>query len=211
MTYLPYVVGIGLLVMLFVVYYLTTKSPFSKLYEGADGRPSTSKFQFFLWTAVVIFSYAALYTVKLHNKQFDPITNLPSNVLIAMGMSVVSASTAKAITTSYVNTNRITKSTVTRDEGRFGHIFQDDSGVPDLSKLQIIAWTFICIATYLIVVGQHITTNDPTIPDIDNSLMALMGLGHAAYLGKKAVTQDTPGATTVQPPTPPKVTGAGAG
>jgi len=192
MHFLPYAVGLLFVIALIVFYKTTTRESLFRLFEGADGRPSTSKCQFFLWTVVVLFSYAALYTVKLMQHSFGPIEKLPENVLIAMGMSVISASTAKAITTSYVNTGRISKSNISPNAARFGDIFQDDSGVPDLSKLQLLAWTSISIATYLIVVGQHIAGGDPSIPDIDKSLMALMGLGHAAYLGKKAVSQDTP-------------------
>jgi hypothetical protein len=204
MPSLPYVVGVFSVAVLFLLYKVTTKERFSRLYEGADGRPSTSKFQFFLWTMVVILTYTALYTVKLIHRQFDPITYLPQNLLIAIGMSVISASAAKAITVSYINTGRISKVPVASGKGQFGDIFQDDSGVPDLSKLQMIAWTFISIVTYLVVVGQHIANADPRIPDIDSSLMALMGLGHAAYLGKKAVNTSTGVGTT------PPGTGAGA-
>jgi hypothetical protein len=197
--YLPYAVGVAFVLALFILYKATTKASFAKLYEGADGRPSTSKFQFFLWTAVVLFSYPALYTVRL---LYPPASggpiSLPDNLLIALGMSVISASAAKAITVSYVNTNRIAKSS--KSGGQFGDIFQDDSGVPDLSKLQMIAWTFIAIATYLIAVGHNIATNNPEVPNIDKSLMALMGLGHSAYLAKKAVSSDTP--DTVKPVTP---------
>jgi len=193
MSYLPYMVGALSLLILYIVYKATTGDSASRLYEGADGRPSTSKFQFFLWTIVVIFSYPALYTVKLlqNPPNFSPITSLPDNLLIAIGMSVVSVSAAKAITVSYVTTNRIAKSQVASGKGKFGDIFQDDSGVPDLGKVQIMAWTFIAIVSYLIAIGHNISTNNPELPNIDKSLMALMGLGHAAYLGKKVVTQDT--------------------
>ena len=204
MPYLPYGVGVAFVIALFGVYKLTTRAGFSTLFEGADGRLSTSKFQFFLWTIVVVFSYAALYTLKLlpPAPHFDPLSSLPENVLIALGMSVASASAAKVITVSYVNTNRISKPPSTSG-GKFGEIFQDDSGVPDLSKLQMIAWTFIAIATYLIAVGHNLITQNPELPDIDKSLMVLMGLGHTAYLAKKAVSSDTPDtAPNVEPGAP---------
>lgn len=216
MAYLPYAVGVGFVIVFFGVYKLTTKDGFSKLYEGADGRLSTSKFQFFVWTVVVIFSYAAIYTLKLMPPapHFDPISSLPDNVLIALGMSVASASAAKAITVSYVNTNRISKP-ASKKESRFGQIFEDDSGVPDLSKLQMIAWTFIALATYFIAVCHNVASHKPELPDIDKSLMALMGLGHTAYLAKKAVSSDTTDTVANQssPPAsePTKAAGTAAG
>jgi hypothetical protein len=192
--YLPYVVGVAALIVLFIIIKIAGKVKIAQCYEGADGRPSTSKFQFFLWTVVIIFSFTALLTWKFQHHQFQQFPgDLPANVLIAMGISIASASTAKAITTSFINTQRITKDSIQSGTGHFGQIFQDDSGFPDLSKIQMITWTFIAAAAYLIVVchdlmGQTITQ----LPDIDKSLMALMGLGSAAYLGKKAVDQTTP-------------------
>jgi hypothetical protein len=149
-----------------------------------------------LWTGVVLFSYVAVYSVKLLHPSagIEPIASLPENVLIALGMSVVSASAAKAITVSYVSTNRIAKSN-NASGGSFGDIFQDDSGVPDLSKLQMIAWTFIALATYLIAVAHNISASKA-----EKSLMALMGLGHTAYLAKKAVSTDASSAKPVAAP-----------
>jgi len=92
---------------------------------------------------------------------------------------------------SYISTGRIAKSAVPSGSSSFGAIFQDDAGFPDLSKVQMIAWTFIAIVTYLIAVGSRIhQRNYCSLPDIDSALMVLMGLGHGAYLGKKLVTQD---------------------
>lgn len=205
MEYWPYVIGVGFVLVVFAFYKLAIGGAFSRLYEGADGRLSTSKFQFFLWTIVVLFSYATLFAVKLLQSppNFNPITSLPENVLIALGMSVVSASGAKAITVNYINTNRISKAPP-RGGRKIGQIFQDDSGVPDLSKLQMIAWTFIAIVTYLIAVVHNVSVPNAELPDIDKSLMALMGLGHTAYLAKKAVSTDTAPAGTTQPPTNPQ-------
>ena len=216
MAYLPYVVGVGFVVLFFGLYKLTTGAGFSKLYEGTDGRLSTSKFQFFLWTVVVVFSYAALYTLKLSlpGSRFEALPSLPENVLIALGISVLSASAAKAITVSYINTNKISKPPLSSG-ARFGQLFQDDSGKPDLSKLQVIAWTFIALATYLIAVGHNLASQNPALPDIDKSLMALMGLGHGAYLATKAVSSDTtttaPNAAPGGPPSTSKAVGTAAG
>src|SRR5437764_9987016 len=98
---LPYIIGIASVIVLYVIAKIATGGTIAKLYEGADGRASTSKFQFFLWTVVVIFSFTALLTLKFQQSNFEPLTaDLPANVLIALGMSVASASTAKAITAS---------------------------------------------------------------------------------------------------------------
>ena len=76
-----------------------------------------------------------------------------------------------------------------------GAIVKDDTGFPDLSKMQMMAWTVIAIGTYVIEVvsaihGASVTksTEALKLPDIDSALMVLMGLGQGAYIGKKLVT-----------------------
>src|SRR5260221_13517754 len=125
--WLPYFSGGISVVVLFVITKIATGGTVAKLYEGADGRPSTSKFQVLLWTAAVIFSFTALFTGKLQKSDFSPNGDLPNNVLIAMGISIASASAAKAITTNYVNINRIDKKPIPSGSGHFGQIFQADS------------------------------------------------------------------------------------
>ncbi|HLJ30396.1 MAG TPA: hypothetical protein VKY85_27065 [Candidatus Angelobacter sp.] len=220
---LAYLVGTLSVVALYVIAKAATGGTIRKLCDGADGRPSTSKFQFFLWTAIVLFSFTALLAIKFtssDSNKWEPLqANLPSNVLIVLGISVASAGSAKAITTSYSKTGRIQKKGVAPSKGRFADVFADDDGQPDLSKIQVIAWTFVAIVAYLITVCHHISATDlTTIPDIDKSLIALMGLGHAAYLGNKAVENVTPAGAKVQtepdgkaPDRPEGATGAAAG
>ncbi len=73
---------------------------------------------------------------------------------------------------------------------------EDDDGAPDLGKIQLLAWTFIAVAVYLFSLSQQIALREPlrlltelpnvsSLPDIDGTLMALMGLGQGGYLGKK--------------------------
>lgn len=188
---MPYLVGVGSLFVLWVLYGVASDWNPWLLVQGADGRPSTSKFQFWLWTGGIIFSYSAIFSMKVAAGNYDPISEIPKNVLIAMGMSALSATVAKGITVGYVSSGRITKPAPTPETSGVGAILQDDTGFPDLSKVQMIAWTLIAIVTYLIAVASRIHTgNFQGLPDIDSALMVLMGIGHGAYLGKKLVSQD---------------------
>jgi hypothetical protein len=84
-------------------------------------------------------------------------------------------------------------------------VFQEDNGTLDLSKCQMLAWTFIAIVIYLVGVDTLLpkiaagAVTQLGLPDIDASLMVLMGLGHGAYLGKKLVTTNTPRLTGLAP------------
>jgi len=159
---------------------------------GADGRLSTSKFQFFMWTAIVVFVYAWVYAVRAKSGQSGGADDFPQNVLIAMGFSVVTVAGAKGITVSYLKSGQIDK-----DGGpATGGLFSDDAGLPDLTKIQMLVWTFIAGAVYVFQVAH---LSDAALvakfPDIDGALMVLMGLGQGAYLGNKLVSTNTPSPT----------------
>jgi len=73
-------------------------------------------------------------------------------------------------------------------------IFLDAKGRPDLGKVQVILWTLIAIGVFLSHVFLSMSTAGvcnanqeclTTIPDIGQTLMVLMGLGHGAYIGNK--------------------------
>jgi hypothetical protein len=180
---------------------------------GADGRLSTSKFQFFVWTGVVVFVYVLLFAT-LDEKHRAILSNIPTNVLLVMGFSVTTAVGAKGITVSYLNSGQIAKSASTQaggDASLSGLVTHDDSNTPDLTKLQMLIWTAIATAVYLYHVHQTMVgiagcnlAGNPSdalckFPDIDQSLMILMGISQGAYLGNKLVTAGAPQITGISP------------
>jgi hypothetical protein len=255
-----YLSAAAVLGVLYVLYRMLSGNwnPF-KLIEGADGRPSTSKFQFFLWTVVVVFGYTAIYAARASKHEYGAIDDIPKNVLLAMGFSAATAVAAKGITVSYIDNKKVQKTSVGDAQPSSapatagvvpvsvpaiagaspapvlagvtpvpqpkatgpGAIFQDDEGVPDLSKVQMVAWTLIAAGMYLISMGGQINrivdgVDLPAMPDIDATLMVLMGLGQGAYLGKKLTTTDVPrptglSVTSGKPPLDIVVQGAGFG
>jgi len=79
----PYFAGTLSLILIYLLFSIISWS-FSKpavprarfsswntvnLFRGIDGRLSTSKFQFFVWTVVIIFSYIAVYTAIYERKR----------------------------------------------------------------------------------------------------------------------------------------------
>lgn len=201
---LIYGTGTLVLIVLWILYGVLGGSwnPW-KLVEGSDGRASTSKLQWFLWTVVVIFSYSAFYASRAWRGTFSSVNGIPQNLLIAMGLSITTMAAAKGITVSYLANGRIVKPAAGSNGPMQkaigpGAIFQDDDGCPDLSKIQMMAWTFIAIGIYLISIWNAIDSalisekqaSDllSSLPDIDATLMVLMGLGQGAYLGKKLTT-----------------------
>jgi hypothetical protein len=197
---MEYLSGIVVLAVFWILYGITGhKWNLWRLVEGADGRSSTSKLQWFLWTVVFIFSYIVIYTARIMKGHFEPIAEIPANVLIAIGFSITTTTAAKAITVSYVSRGRVVKTKVGPKDARWGSIFQDDEGFPDLSKTQMVAWTLIAILVYFIRLVNQVKSELPQLPDIDPALMVLMGLGQGAYLGKKLTTTSVPRLTGLSP------------
>jgi hypothetical protein len=189
------------------------------LIRGEDGRLSTSKFQFFWWTGVVVFSYVALFAADAQNTwgsmscpkttavepaaqrtdPWCPISGIPPNVLLAMGFSLITLATAKGVTSAYVSSGRIIKSQGTPSIADL--VSQDGVASPDLAKVQMLTWTLVATATYLLsTVAAVPHFSGGSLPDISSALMVLMGLGQGAYLGNKIVTSQNIVINRLDPP-----------
>ena len=170
------------------------------IYEGSDKSSSTSKFQFFLWTAIAFWAYIAILSDRIFmHGEFDPIVQIPENLILAMGLSTTTMLAAKGITSSYSDQGLVAKSTVDQEKAKSqikGGLFLDDDGNPDLSKIQVLGWTFIAAAIFILSTWNAIRAIavPQGLPDIDSSVLWLMGIGQGAYIGKKLVTKEDPNA-----------------
>ena len=184
---LAYAIGILVLLILWFLYYLATgEKDFRKYFMGADGLLSTSKFQFFLWTIIVIFAYVTIFSARALNGDFDVISTLPENLLIAMGATVTTTATSKAIAVSKNNGKNLKNNDNKTENLKIRYLFKDDDDKKhDLSKIQMLAWTFIAIGIFIIRLLYEVERGNINIPDIDTALIVLMGLGQGAYLGMK--------------------------
>jgi hypothetical protein len=207
----PYTWGVAVIAMLYLIggLYGGAWNPM-KLVEGSDGRPSSSKFQWLFWTVIVLFSYVVLYVTRARFGYDEGMAEIPTNVLYAMGFSAMTLTAAKGVTVGYVNSGRLTKTeAATREDRSISRLLTDDEGYPDLTKIQMMAWTLLTGAIYLTRVMQltyaniHRDADLLQMPDIDKSLMLLMGLGQGTYLGKKVTSMDsrlgTAGGGTAKP------------
>jgi hypothetical protein len=213
---LSYVTGFaGLALFWFILLIATGKHPWA-LVMGEDGLRSTSKFQMLVWTAAVVFAFLAIYFIRFINGSQE-LPTVPTHLLIAMGISVATAVSAKSIAvTSQAKSDAATaaaniavaaaatagvqvvtpSSAPTPDQSG---ILADDSGSPDLGKVQLVLWTLIAVGVFLSQVvdllhypghcppgaNSPCTVGNMGLPDISQTLMILMGLGHGAYIGKK--------------------------
>jgi hypothetical protein len=240
---------IGLAALLFIefgVFFGTGSWNPANVVLGEDGKPSTSKFQWFLWLIVVLFAYVLLWVLRARQGDYGAIRDLPTNVLVVLGFSTATAVAAKGIAvgndkkvaaqaqaaaaqaavaqaaaaqaqaaalTAPGNAALAAAALVAQTQaaagvahvpvapaapavavpaGRPKGIMVDDSplALPDIGKIQMVAFTFVTIGIFLATLIHQVAT-DPvvtTMPDIDSSLLALMGISQAGYLGKKIVS-----------------------
>ncbi len=229
-----YLGALGVLIAYLLLAALGGNGDPRKCFEGADGRLSTSKFQFFVWTGAIVFAYTAIVFARASRGNHEVLADIPPHLLTVMGFSAATLAVAKGITVGYIGNNRLAKvgpdSTPSdsvlaiqaqmqprRPKGRgLAGLVQDDDGVADLSKIQMLVWTAIAVGIFATALGSTVSTiidpkaapwpvpigtPDPWpglgLPDIDGSLMVLMGLSQGAYLGKKLTTLDQPKLTGV--------------
>lgn len=195
------VVGITVLAILYLLYRLFSDTwKLSPLYKGADARPSTSKFQAFIWTVIAIFAYSGIYALRASTGSFQAVSEVPTNLMLAMGFTFTTLAAAKGITVSYVRSGQVTKTGPAADEAT--SVAREDGGEIDLTKIQMLAWTYIAAAVYLFHLVHFFNVypgGGEQFPDIDDALMVLMGLSQGLYVGKKLATTDTPALTAIGP------------
>ena len=158
------------------------------MYKGQDGATSSSKFQFLLWVCVVLYAYIIIVSDAYMNHRMGSLgLSVPDNLLLAMGLSTTTMLAAKGITSKYVEEKKRDKSDTK------GGLFYDDHGYPDLSQIQLISWTVIGIGIFLLKTLSDVIGSSGAVsglPDIDQTLLMLMGIGQGAYIGKKIITKD---------------------
>lgn len=202
-----YADGILVLIVLWLVCGATYAWNPWRLVEGFDRSTSTSKAQFFFWTIAGLFGYTAFFLAWMHQKLILPPGVVPSFpamapwLISAVGLSGTTAVAAKGITSGYVSTGRIKKTSTDQPKGG---LLLDDTGFPELVKIQLMAWTAIAIGVFLSKLALQIHQGDfSTFPDVDGTLLALLGIGQGSYVGKKLASIDPPAAAPAAQPVAP--------
>jgi IPT/TIG domain len=211
--WLAVLIGLAVLAVLGLVVAIPTGGKPWRLVDGSDGRPSTSKFQWLLWLVVILFAYTVLWVVRARQGDYSAITQVPVNLLTVLGFSTGTAAAAKGITAGYVQSNRVAKPKAppAGKNGKSapagsqqGGLVQDDTGVPDLAKLQMVGFTLIAVGIFVATLIHQVASHPviTSLPNIDSSLLVLMGISQGGYLGKKLVSF---GAPALYPPNPAEV------
>lgn len=187
------ILAIGVLAALWLVfaYWIGFSWPL-RVSDGADGRPSTSKFQFFLWTAVIIWGYSAVAARRAIDGGDLAGIGIEQNLFLLMGLGAGTAVAAKIVTV-----NRGGRPPLADPAARtYRSLIADDGNNPALEKIQVLAWTFVAAGAFILSVWQSIAADStPTaLPNVADPLLVLLGVGQVAYVGVKAIRTTAPAA-----------------
>ena len=125
---------------------------------------------------------------------------LLGSYLVLLGIPAAAGVTAKGIVESRNQNGTITKTQATKAEEKLGprvaQIFSADDGTTDIGDFQYLVFNIITAAYFVVNFVKPEAHGLPSIPD---TLLGLTGVSAALYVGKKAVTRNTPVVTGVFP------------
>ncbi|WAI00209.1 hypothetical protein [Methanogenium organophilum] len=153
--------------------------------------PSLSLFQFLVWTIVISFSYVWISAIRI----FDGLifaTEIPANLYLLLGISVA----VPLISVGYTKSAYKPETPAKPPEKLppFGMMLKHKGKIA-LNRFQMFLWTIISVFLYLSVVVGTVTGVDAaalSLPDIDPTLLYLMGLSQTGYLGGRLVGEEKP-------------------
>lgn len=206
---------------LFVVGHGVTGRPLGLLIDERN-KMSLSRLQMLLWTLVILSALMAaalanigLYLAapydpavkKLVGDNFAPLAIVLSpNVWLLMGISTTSLIGSPLLKSGKMAEGRIDTNTSMHDadiSDLFSGEATSNANVLDLAKVQMFFFTLVLVLTYAVMIGAMFSpaadaVNNPItkLPELDSSMITLLGISHAGYLANKAIPRDTP-------PTPP--------
>jgi hypothetical protein len=156
--------------------------------------PSLAITQFLIWTIIITWSYILIAILRIQEGIIAYPETLPINLLILMGISiVVPVVSGKMAPLIYGQPE--TSRPRPKKLPPLGTMVMEN-GKPSLGRFQMALWTLISVLVYLFIFGSTLIASltDITklvVPDIDVTLVVLMGLSQGAYLGGKLVIMST--------------------
>lgn len=171
------------------------RSPLAFL-VGADNRYSNSQTQLALWFTTVATVYLATVALRWIYLGADYIggVGITENLLALTGLSALSFGGAKVITTQKIQNaaqpNQPAPKPAAARPNLFTDLVQNDQHQADLGDFEMILIALGAVGIFALsafhFLGELQLATPVTLPDVDTTLLASFGIGHGAYLVKKA-------------------------
>lgn len=183
------------------------KIVFKDIVRDENWYPSLARFQFLIWTWIVLFVIISIFCYKNFNGIHDisgETYNIPYNLLALMGMTM-----AVPVASGYISAVKYSKmiSSGRRPEDAkmpsFGTMLAENDK-PELARFQMFAWTWVSVIFYIVSFIFQISQNfqDPNqmkIPDVPTVFVILMGISQGAYIGTKLTLTQVFTITSINP------------
>lgn len=164
-----------------------------------DWAPSLARLQFFSWSALVLFAFAWITIIRIFSGVPAFSGSFPPNVL-----GILTISTGSTVVASQIETGAPPpKEVVAKLQGWRSLLDEVSSNRkdvhPSLARFQMLGWTIISIGIYAVIIFvevHHVWISGSaaalSLPDLDPTLLVLMGISQSGYLGAKYVTYHAP-------------------
>ncbi len=148
---------------------------------------------------MVIATYLATVYLRASQAGWEFLggVNIPQNLFLLSGMSALTFGGAKGVTTAKVNAAVAAGNPDPKPVQPAGHenfwkdLIQNDVGGFDLGDFQMLVVTLLAVGMYLTFTFNFLSSIGSwkalDLPNVDTTILAAFGLGHGAYLTKKAV------------------------
>lgn len=199
-----------LILTLFLLFFIVIGHGFTGRPQGLliddRNKMSLSRLQMVLWTTLIL---SALLTVALTNigqRAPSPLAiAVPGQLWLLMGISTTSLVGSPLLKSSKMGNGKI-ETRDDLDEAEVADLFRGEehsnARVLDLAKVQMFFFTLVLVLAYAAMLGSLFANNTSAInnlPDLDQSMVALLGISHAGYLANKAIPHPDAPATPPQP------------
>lgn len=132
-------------------------SSFFDIIRDATWYPSLPRFQFLIWTCIILFVFFAIYSIRILNNVLEPISSMPENLLILMGISIISPIAGKAISSvKYGNDSSSARPEKKDMVDKKFYTMLNEGKKPSLSRVQMFSWTWIAVAIYLMTFFTYV-------------------------------------------------------
>ena len=152
---------------------------------------SLSRFQLLVWTTVIVFGYVYLYLSKQLVQAVPGLPPIPDGLPALLGLSVGTAVLAVGATLA-----RGSKGAGPIEPGPADLI--SVGGVIAPERVQFLIWTLVAAAGFLGIVLDSEPTTISVLPEVPASMLYLMGVSSAGYLGGKIMRNPGPVIRTVE-------------
>ena len=206
-TIISLIISFGIVsgIFIFVNYSLKgSNMKFGDIIRDGGGFPSLARFQFLLWTFIVLFAVLGVLLIRLFMGISEIPNDIPENLLILTGISIAVPFVSNPISGIKYGERKPPTGTLRDVHRRRLATMLMENDKPTVSRFQMFAWTIISIIVYLgFFFSQTIflltAVNELEVPDIPQIFVYLMGLSQAGYVGVKGTISKSLTVTQVLP------------